>query len=397
MTSLPAACQRGLVRLVFLLAVAGTVALPQRAAAQTPAVPVLPAASMPVEEAAAIAQYWALVAERRFDEAASTIGRFLSRYPTNISAFALLIEVDIARGGSATALASYETWLGPRTLEEPGVLRRVARATLYEWARQATNGPARSEALEALAQDGDAAALGVVSALIQEGQEAGLRMGVRLKDERSVGVLVERVRTMRGLKLREIQLLAQSGSQAAVPGLIEVLADPQAENRAAAADALGKIGGPGAENALRPMLSDPHGGVRTAVAGALFRLGNFSGASILNELEASGSTSVSRSAALLMASQPDEAWKSLVRSLLSDPEPVIRLDAARMLAPHEPDTVRPVLEQLSFDANLAIREETELVIAELPITNLAQLRAILRSGTPLGRVRAARRLLVMTR
>ncbi|NQW04175.1 MAG: HEAT repeat domain-containing protein [Acidobacteria bacterium] len=381
---------------VLVMGMIGVVAFSVDVAAQDPD-PTVGEAAIPVAEAAAIAQYWVLMAEGRYDEAALTVGQLLSRYPRNIAVLSLLIEVDIAHGGATAALTSYEAWLGTRTMEEPGVVRRVARAMLYEWSRQATNGGVQSEALQALVQDGEADAVAVASAIVQRGDEAGVRMGVRLADSQSVAVVADRIRTTRGLKLRDIQLLSESHSQDAVSVLIEVLADPQPENRTAAADALGKIGGAQAEGALRPVLSDPHGGVRTSAAAALFRLGNFSGANILNELAASDSPAIRRTAAMFMASQPDEAWKTLVRNLLQEPDPVIRLDAARLIAPHDPELARAVLEQLSADPNLAIREETELVVAEIGGATLADLRALLRLGQPLARVRAARRILEITR
>ena len=366
------------------------------AAAQT-APPVVPPAAIPVEEAAVLAQYWVLLAEGKYDEAARTVGQVLSRYPRNVTVLSLVVETDIAHGGATTALSSYETWLGNRTVEEPGILRRIARAVLYEWARQSTDNSARSEALIALVKDDDPNAIGVLTAMVQGGQESGLRAGARLQDPQAIDQIVARLKATPGLKLRDIQLLAESGSRRAVPALIELLADPQQENRAAAADALGRMGGPEAENALGPVLKDPHGIVRMSAAAALFKMGNFAGAAILHELAASESASVRGSAAAMMASQPDESWKTLVRGLLSDPDPLIRLDAARLIAPHDPGAARAVLDQLAFDGNLAIREEAELVLAELPISSMTELRMLMRNGRPLARIRAAGRLLQITR
>jgi HEAT repeat protein len=382
----------------FLIAAASAGALlaPSITAQQTPP-PTLPMATMPVEEAAAIAQYWALLAEGRAKEAGPAIYQLLNRYPRNIAVLSLAIEVDIARGGAATALATYEGWLGSRTLEEPAVVRRVARALLYEWARQTSHTVARGEALDALAQDGDESARAVLLAIAQADTEAGLRMGVHLKDPKAIGRVAERLRTTRGSKMRDIELLARSDSPLAVPALVELLRDTEAEHRAAAADGLGRIGGSAAERALGPMINDPHGAVKTAASAALFKLGNFAGLNLLNELAASPNPAIRAGAAMLMASRPDETWKALVRGLLSDPDPTIRLDAATMLAPHEPTTARPVLDQLAYDSSLAIREETELVIATLPVSTLVDLRSIMRVGRPLARVRAAGRVLEMTR
>ena len=366
----------------------------------------VPSAAIPVAEAAAIAQYWALIAEGKFDEAAKTIGGLALKYPKNVAVVTLLVETDIARGGALTALTSYETWLGSREVEEPGVLRRIARAVLYEWARQASDLNARNEALVVLARDGDAEAIAAIARMRQARTESGLRNAVLTGDPEAIEAVSERVRQGSGLRLRDLSLLAQSRSPRAVPVLTQMLNDPAPENRASAADALGNIGGPDAENALLPMLSDPHGLVRNAVAAALYRMGNSSGVGILRALAAHEScqggdpqtcSNFRITAARLMASQPDEEWKTLVRGLLNDPDPSIRLDAAMMLAPHDRAATKPVLDALSADPNPAIREAMQMAEADQSTSSLPTLRGLMRRGDTMVRIRAAARILVLTR
>ena len=294
-------------------------------------------------------------------------------------------------------------------MEEPGVLRRIARGVLYEWARQAGDTNARNEALVVLARDGDAEAAAAIARLRQAKTESGLRMAVLVGDAEAIDAVSERIRLGSGLRLRDLHLLADSRSPRAVPVLQEMLKDPNAENRASAADALGNIGGPDAENALLPMLSDPHGLVRNAVDAALYKNGNFSGAGILREMAANEScrsnspidvqacSNFRITAARLMASQPDEEWKALVRSLLNDPEPTIRLDAAMMLAPHDRAAARPVLDALNSDPNPAIREATQMAEADQSTSSLPTLRNLMRRGEAMVRIRAAARILVLTR
>lgn len=360
-------------------------------------IPTMPPASIPVSEAAAFAQYWVLIAEGKFDEASRGVGALVARYPRSVGALNLLVEVDIAKGGALAALTSYETWLASRELEEPGVLRRIARAVLYEWARQMGDTTSRTEALLVLAGDGDQDAAGVIAALRQTNTEAATRLAARMGDSAGIEIVAERVRRETGLKLRDLQALAESRSPRAVAVLAEILKDPLPENRAAAADALGQIGGVEAENALRPALNDPHGLVRISVSAALFRMGNFSGAGILREMAASEHASVRRTAAMHMASQPDEEWKNLVRSLLGDEDPTVRLDAALMLAPHDKAAAQPVLDALRNDANPAIREATQLAEADQSTASIPTLRGLMRRGDGVTRVRAAARVLALTR
>lgn len=375
-----------LTRVVMASAFAGAVTISLHA--QSPS---LPPAAVPTEESAAMAQYWTLLAQGRYDDAARTVANVLSRYPKNISALSLVVEATIARGGAVRALDAYESWLGRRTLEEPGVLRRIARAYLYEWGRQTQEAGARTEALLALARDGDTAA---VAAL---GGKAGDATGLsKLGDAAAVDRLAARMKAASGVKIREIQRLADTGNPRAAAALVVVLGDQWPENRAEAAEALGKLGRPEDITALRPLLQDPHGVVRVAAAGALYRLGDTGGAQVLLDLASSEHASMRLTAATLLASQPDENWKSLVRALASDPDPSIRLDAARLIAPHAPELARSILDSLSRDSNLAIREEADLALADTG-SDFAVLRRVLRTGNGRAKVRAADRVLALTR
>ena len=376
-----------LVRAVAAFAVAVLVTHTVAAQSQT-----LPTAAIPKEEAAALAQGWVLLAEGKFDEASRKTRDALNRFPRSAGALALLIEADVARGGATTALDAYESWIGPRSIEEPAALRRVARAFLYEWSRQARDVAARTAALLALAEDGDQ----VAGALVAAG-EVGVDASASRGDSKAVDQLIAKLKAAPGSKVAEIQALGATGSTRAAPPLVTLLTDPLPENRAAAAEAIGMLAYRDAIPLLRPLLEDARGQVRVAAAGALFRMGDTGGAQILEELASSEHATIRRSAALLMASQPTESWKSLVRQLASDEDPAIRLDAARLLAPYEPDFARSVFDRLVLDPNVAVREQATLALAESPLSGFPDLRRLLRSGAGPVKVRAARRILQMTR
>ena len=353
----------------------------------------LPPAAIPQMEGAVLAEGWTSLAAGKYEDAARVAARALNQYPRNVSALALMVEADIARGGALRALQAYESWLGARTVEEPGVLRRVARAYLYEWSRQVADKAARASALEALAEDGDADAAALLAV---PGDVDASRAAPKASDA-DVDRLAAQIAASSSLKLREIAKLGDSANPRAVVPLVAVLSDPEPQNRAAAAEALGRLGGTQAAAALRPLVNDPHGVVRVAAAGALYRIGDSSGATILQQLAASDQASMRRTAAQLMASQPDESWKALVRSLAADPDTTIQLDAARMLAPHDPEAARAVFERLMTDQNVAIREEASVAFAEAPISDFATLRRLLRSPPGRAKVRAAARILTLTR
>ena len=366
-------------------------------AATNAQVPAMPPSAIRADDAAALATGWTLVTQGKHVEAAQLAAQVLARNPRSMPAFSLLIETEIARAGATTALGTYESWLGARTLEEPGILRRIAFAMLYEFARQDRDSLARAESLNALVAEGDPDAVAVVT---------GPATGISQTDERILAALgngeaIERVaaqlKSSPGLKLRDIRVLGDSRSPKAVAALIPVLADPMPQNRAEAAEALGKLGKADAIAPLKKLLNDEHGQVRLTVAGALFRLGDVTGEPMLRELAASDKAADRRTAALLLAPRPDDAWLALVRSLASDQDPTVRLEAARLVAPHDPAFAISIFDGLRADPNVAIREETELALAQSSVSGFAALRQFLRATSGLVKVRAAARLLVLTR
>jgi hypothetical protein len=308
------------------------------------------------------------------------------------------VEAAIQLKGASAGLDQYERWLGSRTLEEPGILRRISRALLQEAAQ---NPATRLAGLHGLAGDGDEAAAAEIAALARQGGFAETRAMARWGDERAAKALVTQLDRYGTEPLTAIEAIGDSGYAAAVPTLARWLADPRPEVRGAAADALGKVGGGSSEVValLAPLLSDRSSHVRTRAAAALYRLGDPAGTPWLQELAASEVPAGRLVAAQAMASRPDAGWTALVTDLAtatSDPE--IRLGAAKLIAPQNPGLAASVARELSSHDNLAVRELAGAVLAETATgEGLAALRAMLRSSSEPTRLRAAARVLELTR
>ena len=112
----------------------------------------------PSAEGTELTNGWALFTEGKMEQALVRADRVLATNPGSVPAFALAIEAEVARGRSGAALTRYEAWIGARQLEEPSFLRRIAKGVLRELAGANPN-PARLDALDALAQEGDAEAI----------------------------------------------------------------------------------------------------------------------------------------------------------------------------------------------------------------------------------------------
>ena len=137
---------------------------PQRAPA-----PPRPPGVVSVEQAIALTNGWARLAEGQSGPAADAAQALLAKHPRSAAALAFAVDATIARSGAAAALGQDETWLGSRLLDEPLAVRRIAHAMLWEEASQRQDVMARVEALNALASDGDPAAAAELSKAVSSG------------------------------------------------------------------------------------------------------------------------------------------------------------------------------------------------------------------------------------
>jgi HEAT repeat protein len=357
----------------------------------------LRAQSAGAQEAAQLAQGWALLAKGDAAAAALAASQELLRNPYSAAALTLAVDADLARGGPAAALTTYERWLGSRRVDEAYALRRIARALLFDAAAKQTNARARLDALTALAEDGDAAAAAALELASASNAFGETRALASMGNEAAVKRLLAQLETMPGSKALIIDALGESGSTLAVPPLKALLSDSNDVNRAAAAAALGRLGATEAIPLLKALLNEKFVAVRLKAAGALFRLNDPSGQSLLAEFSNSEHAAIRAAAASELASQPDAAWQGLVRTLATDPDPTVRLEAARLIAPYDQPLAKSVLDALMRDDNIGLREAASGVLVERVANDFATLRTLLRSGDIAVRVKASARILELTR
>jgi HEAT repeat protein len=351
----------------------------------------------PSSEAGALARGWKALSDGNISAAGQIAARLLVSHPKSASSLALAVDVETARAGAMAGLHVYEQWVDTKRTEEAYVLRRVGQGFLREVARQSGNPVAKASAVRALLADGDSDVGADVTSPSSVPVESAIVQASVARNPEAVRTLIQQVRSPGPQKGRIIKALGDSGSEAATPVLLEVLAEPRPEFKSAAAEALGKIGSNRALGALKPLLDDGNFTVRLAAAGALYRLNDMSGLTILQESAQSQFAGVRIAAADAMSSRPDATWLALVRSLTEDSDPAIRLQAARLIAPHDAETARNVLQQLSANENPAIREEAGRTLAADVLEDMTALRRLLRSPDIAIQVGAADRILSLTR
>jgi len=348
-----------------------------------------------------VAEGWAMLARGAAAEAAGHAALLLSRYPDSIAVLALAVDAEIARAGAVAGLDQYERWLGQKTLEEPGILRRIARSVARQVA--ASNNPTgRFEALRILAADGDAAALVELGTRAEAGGNVEARALAASGDERGVKALVTALELNKdgGASLETIRALGASRHPLAFDALVAQARSREPAVRQAAMQALGALGDRRAVAILREGLKDQFGLVRGQSAGALYRLGDDSGLALIEQLAASESPAGRMAAAHYLSSRPDARWFTLVRGLAGAGQPAeVRLGAAKLLSPHDPDEAAAVLQTLAADGSvdLAIREEAARSEPAAVSGDVRKLRSLLRNGDVLVRLAAVDRLLSLTR
>ena len=387
------------VGLVLAFVVLFNASVPAQEAARPKGASLTPGA-VGVEEATTIAQGWALLAQGLVDEAATRAAKAMAASPRSAAALILAVEVDIARRGAQTGLGRYEVWLGKRTLEEPAVLRRIASALLREAATQSENTTARLEALQALAEDGDTAAAAELASAVKTAGTAERRLLASMGNERAVSALIADLNRGTGNAMTIIEALAKSGSKSAIAPLTDRLQHPSPEIRGAAVEGLGDLGRSDASmdliSRIKPLLADQTSYVRVKAAGALYGLNDMGGLQILQDLLQSEPTAGRLIALQAMASRPDASWLDYVKRLTAAPEPEVRVAAARLLAPHDPELARKVLEGAMQDPNPAIRELASEAVNDVEATDFPTLRQLMKSNNRLIGVRASARVLALT-
>jgi hypothetical protein len=379
---------RRLARILGVQTIAAAIALGGTVAAQQ---------RPPSPEAAALASGWGLLARGEAAGAASVAVQQLTRDPHSAAALVLLVDAEIARSGPSAALDAYDRWIGRRRLDDAHVLRRIARALLQEIAVKQANSKARVAALSALAADGDREAAARLEEASAAAQFAETRSLAAMGNERAVDRLLSQLAAMPGSKTALIDALGDSGSRKAVPPLRALLKDPNDTNRAAAADALGRLAAADAIQDLRPLLNDASFPVKVKAAGALLKLNDSSGIGFLNELAGSEHAAIRLVAARELAPQPDASWQNLVRSLATDTDPVVRLGAARLIAPYDRTLAESVIQELMRSDNVGVREAASDALVEGVASDFKTLRGLLHATDPLVQIKAADRILEITR
>ena len=355
-----------------------------------------------------LARGWTALSTGRATEAERASDAVLKIAPRSHDALSLKIRARLLGRNVLSALDAYEAWLPQvREHEDVFLLESIALG-VAEGLAGASDPSVRARALELLAATGDARARADL-AQVAPGKEGSIqtdRALARLGDADAVRRLAAAIKAGSGAGggrdvSDAIDALREGGVKSAAPMMIAAL-DPARPlpTKMAAARALAEFGDPAAIAPLRQALNDPDPPVRVAAAAALARLGDDAGISFVRKFENSPVGDLRLLAVEASAAgNPTGAWVSVATGVLTDPDPLVRLQAAELLMQHaaNPGNARDVLFSALGDANPAMRTAAARSLERIPAAalenDLGALRRLLRDPSPLVQLEAAAGLL----
>jgi HEAT repeat protein len=353
--------------------------------------------------AGTLARGWAAIEAGRPAEAAALADRILDDPWYAHDAIAMRIAAGVSAGGAPAGLDYYEEWLQTRGREDAFLLRPIAIFTLVELAASPET-RLRFASLGALAAAGDRRARQTLTEAAQE-RGASVEASSALASLGDAGAIARLQADVAAGGTRDktaaINALAGAGGASAASSIAKALSDPAPPSRITAANALAEMGATTEIPALKAVLNDPDPAVRFMVAAALARLGEPQGSVTMESLAASPVGDMRLFAAEADAEKnPAGPWTVVVRGLLQDADPLLRLRAAELLVQKDDDDAASsaILTALA-NPDPGVRAEAARILPQLAARgslDLPVLRKLLRDPLPDLRLGAARSLLGMT-
>jgi len=352
-------------------------------------------------DAATLARGWNALASGQYDAAVTAADSILRRREWDGAALLLKISA-LSTAGATRGLDAYEARLAKSHREDINLLEPVAIAVLQEIAR-ATDQPLRVPALTALASAGVAGAREALSALSQDRPGTAVSvdaMAARTGDRAALERLTAAAGTPAGATPLMAEALAGLGASGE-PGLVVLLKAGNPDVRAAASQALANSSTASARQALAGVATDADPRVRLWSTIGMARGGDGAALAKVDQMLASGVPDLQIAAAMASNGRPGP-WVDVVRPLLDSPEGLTRIEAARVIAPVDPEAASKVLQKALADPNPVIRAVSAKTIEtvereKVEGSDIATLRPRLRDPDPSVRLNVAMALIKIAR
>ena len=355
-------------------------------------------------DTAIVARGWAAAAAGQFDNASTAADSVLRRRPWDRAALTLKITAR-ASLSPLGGLDSYEQWVTAGHKDDAALLEPVPIAVLQELSK-GTDAGRRSMALSALATAqvaGAREALDAATAASQPQPQAKVAAdadAARRGDAAAVGRLNAEAGDRTAASVALAEALEQIGS-GGEPGLMMLVNAANPAVRAAAVRALASIKSERALALFQSLFDGMDPATRIPATIALAQNGDPRALARVDQMLASGVPNVQIAAAEAWSGRPGP-WVEVIRPLLDNQDGFTRLDAARVIAPVDPDAARRTVTAGLDDLNPAIRYESAksidaLMTSQPGLSDVETLRKRLRDADPMVRLTVASTLLKLAR
>lgn len=320
--------------------------------------------------------------------------RLLARDPVSREAVSLKIEALATVGRDwDTALVAYEAYVKARKAEDAALLRPIARAVLVDI--QNRDNSVLVPALQHLACGGSRDAREALSRMRGQPQSPSMALPL-LTANATIGnaaALDELKRTAgagsRGTRVVALRALGDLPAIDIDEIIASALTDQDPALRLTAVDVARTRRTRGAAKQLRALLDDRIFLVRIQAAAALLATGDETGLSLLNAALESEFPDARLAAARGLSEGKTTAWRGVAKALLTNRDGLFRLQAAELLLAVEPDAALGVLRPATSDPNPTVRLEAARILGRVSTPDLAVLRPLLRDESPWVRIEVA--------
>ena len=345
----------------------------------------------------------ARAAERqgRFADAIRLAGAILERNPAHREAASVAIDAHLASHDREGAMRAYERFAQAARSDDAALLAPIAKAELQALSSPSTFTAVSVSALEELARTGDPssrASLVMAAKTEREaprGRLALLALG-RLGDLDALAELARMAEESHGqARIAVMQTLSKSSYSGVAALLRRGLADRDPMVRVAALEGMANLRRPEVRGDVQQALTDTVSIVRLSAAVALHRLGDASADEVLWQALRSDVVDVRLLAARAFVGGHDRSWVAAIEPVLTNPEGLNRVHAAGLLLRDRlaRAAALKVLTKATVDENPVVRLEAARLLADDGEAPAAVLRPLLHDNDESVRLRAAARLL----
>ena len=332
-------------------------------------------------------------------KAIALVDGVLAKEPGHPLAAATKVDASLALGDRLRALDTYDAWYRVVRLENMPVLARIAGAELAALekdplleidvlaARAAAGGADGTKARARLAD------LAWATPQTTRSWPAIVALG-RLGDRKAADRAAEAYRASSGSgKVTALDAVIAAGGPGAEAILRDALGVRDAMLQSAAADGAATLTLKGLVPELQRVAKDGEMFAKFSAAVALARLGATGGEALIDAAATSPAMDARLKAVVARKARGDKDWLEAAKALFTTQDPVVRYQAAALVAPVDRVAANTVLQPGTLDPNPAVRGMVADLMTQDPGTPVAELRRLLRDGIPRVRFFAAAAIL----